>query len=90
MSKSALNKAIEALRQAQDNISSHEGKREYNRLWGVYDEAINACKEAEKQEVDIIEQCAKYIDDECFCHDPMGAESLIQAAAGIRALKGKI
>lgn len=35
----------------------------------------------------VLEEAAMYLDQECFCHDPMGAQALIDAAAGIRAMK---
>ena len=42
----ALNVAIEALKQAKDNINHNEGKRESNRVWGLYDDAERLCKSA--------------------------------------------
>lgn len=42
----ALKAAIEALKQAKDNINHNEGKRESNRVWGLYDDAERLCKSA--------------------------------------------
>lgn len=46
--KAILRKPLAALKQAKENISHHEGKREYHRLLTLINEAIS---EADKGEV---------------------------------------
>lgn len=78
-----IRKTLESINSGNINKMQYASEEIYDMI--ITNMRIFVADALEEHDNELIEKCAMVVNN-CFCHDPMGAEALVEAETKIRAL----